>query len=557
MFAGICRIVAVWAMVGASTAAVAQVIPPSELPGRERERFTTYPVTPFQPGAPIAGLPSATPPPGTSDIRIIIRAVRIVGSTVYRPEELAQLYAEFIGRTVPLTAVYEIAKRITDKYGADGYVLSRAIIPSQDLDPAGAVVRLQVVEGYVDRVEWPPVLAQYRDFFSEYAAKIIAERPANLFTIERYLLLAGDLPGLRLRNRLVPSATHPGAATLVVEVVEKSLDLLARSDNLGSRARGPYQFLGSASIKNALRIHEAFTATVAGSYQTKELKYVSGNYRQVLNSEGLSAYLFGAYGWGRPGTFELESIDYQTKSSVFEAGLTYPVVRTRLRNLSLTALWFQTNDQGNILNAPFSLDNLRGFRLRAEADWVDSIGGVNQLYAVFSQGIHGLGSTDNGNPLASRAAGRVDFNKIEATFARLQSLGGGFSFFVAALGQYGFTPLLYPEVCGYGGRVFGRAFDPSQVIGDHCAEILGELRFDLPPFAREVTQTQLYLYADRAWLHNIAPDPGIPGTVNAASAGGGLRLGWLNAVYLDLYAVKAVEGPRDDWRFRFILTSRY
>ena len=181
MFAGICRIVAVWAMVGASTAAVAQVIPPSELPGRERERFTTYPVTPFQPGAPIAGLPSATPPPGTSDIKIIIRAVRIVGSTVYRPEELAQLYAEFIGRTVPLTAVYEIAKRITDKYGADGYVLSRAIIPSQDLDPAGAVVRLQVVEGYVDRVEWPPVLAQYRDFFSEYAAKIIAERPAQPF----------------------------------------------------------------------------------------------------------------------------------------------------------------------------------------------------------------------------------------------------------------------------------------------------------------------------------------------------------------------------------------
>jgi hypothetical protein len=73
MFAGVCRIVAVWAMVGASTAAVAQVIPPSELPGRERERFTTYPVTPFQPGAPIAGLPSAQPPPGTSDIKIVIR----------------------------------------------------------------------------------------------------------------------------------------------------------------------------------------------------------------------------------------------------------------------------------------------------------------------------------------------------------------------------------------------------------------------------------------------------------------------------------------------------
>ena len=98
MFAGFCRIMAVWTMVGASTAAVAQVIPPSELPGRERERFTTYPVTPFQPGAPIAGLPSACA--GTSDIKIVIRAVQVVGSTVYRPEELAQLYAEFIGHRI-------------------------------------------------------------------------------------------------------------------------------------------------------------------------------------------------------------------------------------------------------------------------------------------------------------------------------------------------------------------------------------------------------------------------------------------------------------------------
>ena len=109
------------------------------------------------------------------------------------------------------------------------------------------------------------------------------------------------------------------------------------------------------------------------------------------------------------------------------------------------------------------------------------IGGVNQFYAVASQGIHGLGSTNNDNPLASRAAGRVDFTKFEATYARLQSLGGGYSWFVAALAQYGFTPLLYPEVCGYGKRVFGRAYDPSQVIGDHCAEILTELRSICPP----------------------------------------------------------------------------
>jgi hemolysin activation/secretion protein len=201
-------------MVGVSSAAVAQVIPPSELPGRERERFTAYPTSPTETaGTPTVGLPSAAPPPGAASVFIVIRDVQVSGSTVYSAAELSRYYAEYLGRKVPLTAVYEIARRITDRYGVDGYVLSRAVLESQTLDPAGAVVRLRVVEGYVDKVVWPTELLKYRDLFSEYAAKIMAERPANLFTIERYLLLAGDLPGLRLTNRLVPSNAAPGAAT--------------------------------------------------------------------------------------------------------------------------------------------------------------------------------------------------------------------------------------------------------------------------------------------------------------------------------------------------------
>jgi hemolysin activation/secretion protein len=558
MLAGIGRLLAASIMVcGLTATAAAQVIPPSELPGRERERFTPAPTGPMQPGAPLMGLPAAPPPPGASNVQIVIRDVHVSGSTVYRPEELARLYEEFVGHKVTLGAVFEIAKRITDKYTADGYVLSRALVESQAIDPAGATIRIRVVEGYVDKVEWPPELAKYRDFFSEYAAKLTAERPANLFTIERYLLLAGDLPGLRLKNRLVPSSSGPGAATLIVEVSEKRMDALARSDNLGSRARGPYQYLASASVKNLMYAHEAFTATVAGSWQFKELTYVAGNYRQVLNSEGLSAYVFAGYGWGKPGTVELESIDYRTKSLIVEVGMSYPVLRTRERNVALTGLWFMSNDDGNILSAPFSQDRLRGFRLRTEADWIDPLGGANQFYGVVSQGIDGLGSTRNGNPLASRSAGRVDFTKFEATFARVQALGAGFSVFSAALLQYTGTPLLYPEVCGYGGRVFGRAYDPSQVIGDRCAEVLGELRYDFAFLPPGLTQAQLYGYADKAWLHNIAPDPGIAQNVNAASAGGGLRLGWLNTVTADLFAVKAIEGPRDNWWFRFIVTASY
>jgi hemolysin activation/secretion protein len=303
------------AMVSFSFAAIAQIVPPSDQPGRERERFR-LPTPPLaQPaGAPIA-VQGAEAPPGANKVMLVIRRIRVVGSTVYGAEELAALYQDLVGRTVTLQAVYDAAQRITSKYGADGYVLSRAIVPPQELDPKGADVRIQVLEGYVERVEWPPALSQYVDFFSDYAAKITAQRPANIRTIERYLLLAADLPGLKFKNSLKPHPTRQGAAILLVEVTEKPVDVFARVDNRGTRARGPGQFLISPTVNNLLRIHDAFTLTYAGAFQTRELQYLAANYRQVLTSEGLTAFANASYGWGRPGTFELELLEYKTKSA--------------------------------------------------------------------------------------------------------------------------------------------------------------------------------------------------------------------------------------------------
>ena len=113
-----------------------------------------------------------------------------------------------------------------------------------------------------------------------------------------------------------------------------------------------------------------------------------------------------------------------TRSTVIEAGAFYPVVRSRERNLTLTGLVFMSDNYSDILRAPFNVDRLRGFRGKADADIADSLQGINQFNVTFSQGIEGLGSTDNGNPLASRAAGRVDFSKIEGTVSRTQPLPG-------------------------------------------------------------------------------------------------------------------------------------
>ena len=190
--------------------------------------------------------------------------------------------------------------------------------------------------------------------------------------------------------------------------------------------------------------HEALTFSYAGASPQKELQYISGYYRHVLTSEGLTVFADASYSWGEPGTQPLRLLDYITRSTVAEGGASYPLLRSRERNLTLSALAFMSDSYSDILEAPFNVDRLRGARGKLDGDFADPLQGVDQVNITVSQGIDGFGSTDNGNALASRASGRVDFSKIEATLSRTQPFGQGFSSFASVYGQYAGTSLLSP-----------------------------------------------------------------------------------------------------------------
>jgi hemolysin activation/secretion protein len=281
------------------------------------------------------------------------------------------------------------------------------------------------------------------------------------------------------------------------------------------------------------------------------------SYRQVLTSEGLTFFANNSYSRSKPGTETLELLEYKTRDELFETGFSYPVIRSREKNVIATALFFMSRSGSDILGELNTLDKIRGVRLKSDIDFVDPLRAINQINLVLSQGIEGLGASANGSANLSRANGRTDFTKFEATFSRLQPLPGNFSVLLAAYGQWAGKPLLSPELCGYGGRVFGRAYDPSELVGDSCLELLGELRYDIQHNLQNLTQLQLYAFADRGWLHNLAPVPGTPENVDGASVGGGLRLGLQPGVTVDLSAAKGVAGVREDWRFFFITTGRY
>jgi hemolysin activation/secretion protein len=511
--------------------ALGQVIAPGDEPGRIEQRF----VPPPAPKAGVTihqGLESTLPPDQAEKVVLKLRAIRIEGNTAFTDAELRDLFADQIGKKITLRDIFRIAAEITARYGKAGYTLSRAIVPPQDFNQSGATVTIRIIEGYVDKVVWPEGISRYRDLFSSYAEKIIAERPVRVQTIERYLLLANDLPGLRFSSKLRASDQNPAASTLEVALEDEDhFSLLLGVDNRGTEGSGPFQPSAVATASNLLGLHEEFKfGYIAAGPQEhsnrEELDYLTFGYHQVLSSEGLAFDVAGNASWGKPGTSDLLLLDYQTDSLNVSGIMSYPLIRTRNTNLTGRVAFDWKNSESDFLGTLSTKDRLRIVRGELEFDHADEGNGVNQAILTLSQGIDGLGSTENGNPLASRSNGRVDFTKATLQLSRTQNLGGGNSAYVVGFGQLAANPLLSSQECGYGGGWIGRSFEPSVVTGDHCALLLGELRHDFNVETLGLSRLQFYSFADYGSVWNIGAPLGTAKHDEGASAGGGLRLGW-------------------------------
>jgi hemolysin activation/secretion protein len=516
---------------GLSTPTFAQDIPAGAEPGRIDTRFD-QPVAPTVKPRVVSGLESTTPPAEAAALKLKIASVSITGSSVYSAQQLSALSEEIVGQTVSLEKVFEIAAAVTARYGKDGYILSRAIVPPQELDPDGAHITISVIEGYVDEVKWPDFVSKYKGFFSDYAAKVSADRPLNVRTLERYLLLANDLPGLSFESNLVASESNAGASTLVITGKEDGFDGYVSADNYGVEASGPYQATLGGSLNNQLGYNERFDfgVTLAGPSEDgrSELSYLSWGYEQIFTSEGLTFFLDGNASWGRPGTTSLLAFDSKTSGVNVSAGIRYPFIRTRSENLTGTLAFDFKNSESSNLGIPATEDRLRIIRGELAYDFADEHNGVNRLVGTASLGIEGLGSTANNNPLASRSPGDVDFFKLTAEASRTQKFGDRFSAYGSVFGQWSADPLLSSQECGYGGRSYGRGLDASIITGDQCLLASLELRRDLDvsdTFSGIISYAQPYAFVDYGHIWNIDAPLGTAKADDAASAGLGIRFG--------------------------------
>lgn len=502
---------------------LAQSVPPSLIPnpGQIERQLAPEPVPRAKPGTITMPAPEAVKPGIGSDVRFVLKNIRIVGATALPEAVLQPIYAAQIGQTVGFTDLDETARRLSAHYRNAGYLLSQALIPPQSVDDGDVTIR--IVEGHVANYELRGDSADEFPLLATYAQKIVDAKPIDAATLEHNLLLMNDLPGVSVKGTLVPAKDRSGAATLILEVARIRFSGGLSMDNRGGNSLGPWRTMMDAQLTSLLRANDRTQIRGVSSGDSK-LNFLSLAHEQTVGHAGGKLSLTANAVRSQPKERFFIPLQQKTESDSYTLLYTQPLLRRRAENLSVRTSLGSYDGQTSLFDIIETRDAIRSWRLGATYDLADAWSGVNLVDIEYSQGIPGLGASHNNDPMLSRPGGRVDYRKLNLYIARVQMLGGGWSLLGAASAQHAFTDLLASELFSLGGEPFGRGFDPSELIGDHGIAGKLELRYSLALPAIGVQTAMLYGFQEAGHVRQRTPLPGSEPRESLATAGVGLRL---------------------------------
>ena len=472
--------------------------------------------------------PKASPsraPAGAEKIRFVLAGLNIKGATVYSKADFEQLYAEFLDEEVSLAQVYDFIAAIQRMYRRDGYFLTRVILPPQTARDGR--LNVVVVEGFISDVKIQGDIGPVEDKVDAYLSNILDQRPLKLETLERFLLLVRDIPGVSVEGILTPSPDTPGAAQLVATVERDHFEGFALIDNMGTAFTGEWEIAGGFMSNSFTRHGEQFGITalvsdplegVGSDKKNQKVAQLSASVRP--GSQGYYATFLGSYGDSNPGGL-ITQFDFDSTTLLLSLIGGKAIIRSRERKVDVD-LGFEyiDNDTDIFGNVKFSRDRLRVLHLSASTDGIDKWRGSNFARLGIRQGLPIMGASEEGDDFLSRADGSGTFTSVQAAASRLQAITGPTAVFLRLAGQYSFDNLLSYEEFAVGGVHFGRGYDPKELSDDHGIGFTGELQFSWPTTRWFLQSYQLFAFYDfgKVW------DRGNDESNSLSSAGGGVRL---------------------------------
>lgn len=461
--------------------------------------------------------------PEAEKIKFKLNKIILEGNHVYSYEQLAPLFKDQIGKTITVNDLFNIVQSISNYYRNNGYILSRGILPPQHVQ--NGVVHVRIIEGYIDKVAVAGTPRGAKCQVMAFGNKITECRPLQLSRMEKYLIIANEIPATQVKAVLSPSKTETGAADLNLVTENKPYNGYVSFDNYGTRYIGPQQYTANLAINSFIASGDTTNFTVTKTPKGGELNYNDINYNMPIDDNGTRLLLGGTRAHTHP-LFVLQPVQVDGLNTNYYSTANFPVIRRRDEYMTARVSFNYLDSYVTALDQQLYTDHLRNLDLGATYNFSDRWYGANMISGDFRQGLPILGYSSNYNPqtaLVSRPGGRGDYTKISMQASRLQVITGPFSLYGIAQGQWAFNPVLASEQFTFGGSQLGRGYDIAEILGDKGLAGSLELRYDRPIGMFMINSLQFYTFYDIGAVWNYKFVGGTPRKQSGASTGFGAR----------------------------------
>jgi len=470
------------------------------------------------------------PPVKAPEIKpFVLTRVEVIGSTL-SPQALDAASRPFVGRTIDRAGLQVIADAMAKVYERSDIALYNINVPDQDF--AGGVLRLQAVEGYIQRAAFRGrALAPGLGLARRYAARLEVERPLKRSDMERELSLIRDIPGLTPEMRLTPGEGD-GAVVLEVDPNARRVQAAMSINDRGTAFLGRTQVEADIYLNSLIRTGDQTRLSVALPTDIERFQLYGFGHSQPIGDDGTTVQVYGSYLRTRP-----QGLDVQGRAYSLGAQVSHPLIRGNRRNLYLSASLDGLNSHNAFFGQELSNERARVVRA-ALAYSLTTDKSVLLASATASFGLSGMGARED--PLLAKA----DFRKVNLKLAYNHALGSNWVVRLNSLAQLTSDLLPASEQFSLGGEEFGRAYEASYLVGDEGYGVSGELAYVMTKgLPAALANSEIYAFADkgavryRSRLGQPAED------LSLASAGGGVRVPINKHVAVQIEAARGLDSP--------------
>lgn len=452
---------------------------------------------------------------------VTVSAFEFTGNTLLTKEKLAPAVAPLLNKPLDFKDLQKAAASVAEVYREAGWIV-RTFLPAQEI--VNGIVRIHIVEavfGNVRREGQDDTRIPESRIIRIIDAQQKSGSPLSVEALDRALLLADDLPGVS-----VTGALRSGAGERETDLILKLANDAAvigevAADNYGSRSTGRNRLTANLNINSPLGKGDLLVADVILTEGSEYLRLAA---TLPIGSDGWRAGINGSVLSYKLITPEFAALNARGWSNTYGAEATYPIIRSRIRNLYFSANLDQRSFENEFLGITSSRYSSKALTLGLAGNAFDRLagGGATSAALAFVSGSLNLDGSPNQAADANTARTDGNFQKIRYSASRQQTLTDRLVGFAGMSGQWAGKNLDSSEKFYLGGASGVRAY-PTGEGGGTLGNLLNlELRWRLK---QDYTMTGFYDYG-RISVNSDNNFNGAPALNSYSLKGTGLSLAW-------------------------------